>query len=120
MSNEIIDKMRDISVEIKDSETQIQTNKRILAKLQSDLACIEGEIYTIICLEKTPDGKPAFSNEKVREIELQERLRRHPKHAELKKQFDELDLSIAANLIPALNYAIREFRIYEILCGEIK
>jgi len=106
--------MKSVSDLIKESEMQIQTNKRKLAQLQISLSEMEGNVYTVICLEKTPDGKPAFSNEKLREIELQSRLRNHTMYIEMQKEFDELDHSTAATLIPTYNHQVREFRILEL------
>ena len=115
MDKETSQKMLDMSDVIRDTECQLQTSKRSLTKLQTALSYIEGELYSEICLEKTTEGKPAYSNEKVREIELQGRLRRHPKYNEIKKQYDDLVLSISANLIPNFNHSLREFHIYELL-----
>ena len=79
-------------------------------KTKEEIDRIEGSVYLDVCNEKTADGKPKYSNEKLREIEVKTRLDNDAVHRDLISKHRETLLTEAKTKLE-IEHATRMFRI---------
>ncbi len=113
MNDDKKDVMREYADEIYSLEKTVAEKKMLLKNIQGDLVKIELKTYVVVCTEKNDDGKPKFSNEKLREAEVKFRLSEDKEYTELTEKYDEETFNLSLS-VSDVDLKKRYFRIEEL------
>ena len=86
---EIRERLRELSGKLAEARRKARNFTRI-EEIQERLSAIELEVMGEITREKDENGKPVFSNEQKRKVELKRRLEIHPEYQQLLTELKEL------------------------------
>ena len=118
MTNADKDAMLTLSATICEKERELFETKKKLQDTKQKSDKIEIRTYVVVTNMKNQDSKPTYSNEKLREAEIQQRLSDNVEYQLTIVEADNLQSTIYEISIE-IEYLKRNFRIEELFHGQV-